>query len=55
MRMMKMFQKISSIKRNRAIIVGNGTTRASFDLNKITLNNEVYSCGIGKLIGLLNY
>ena len=44
--MMKMFQKISSIKRNRAIIVGNGTTRDSFDLNKIPLNNEVYSCGI---------
>jgi hypothetical protein len=46
MRMMTMLQKIPHIKRNRAIIVGNGTSRSSFDLNRIALQTEVYSCGI---------
>ncbi len=41
-----MLQKIPNIKRNRAIIVGNGTSRSSFDLNRISLQSEVYSCGI---------
>jgi hypothetical protein len=46
MKMMIMLQKIPNIKRKRAIIVGNGTSRSSFDLNKIPLLSEVYSCGV---------
>ena len=46
MRMMMMLQKIPHIKRNRAIIIGNGTSRVDFDLNRIPVKNEVYSCGV---------
>ena len=41
-----MLQKIPNIKRKYATIIGNGTSRSSFDLNKIPLQSEVYSCGV---------